>query len=74
MSINNHQMICGKRGKNLSQPTTSPFTAVEVIFDKDLSPPAKLTSVAGERLIEQLISPSTLETSSELTPVAKASR
>jgi hypothetical protein len=26
MSIENHQIICGKRSKNVSQPITSPFT------------------------------------------------
>ena len=28
MSLDNHQMICGKRGKHLSQPINSPFTAL----------------------------------------------
>jgi hypothetical protein len=26
MSIGNHRIICGKRGKNPSQPINSPFT------------------------------------------------
>ena len=30
ISMDNHSMICGKRGKNLSQPINSPFTSTEL--------------------------------------------
>ena len=31
MSIDNHRMTCGKRGKNLSQPINSPFIAMNLV-------------------------------------------
>ena len=34
MSIDNHRMTCGKRGKNLSQPINFPFTGRHVLVGR----------------------------------------